>query len=146
MNPLTQKFTIAEHGHGDCWRTAFACVLGKTDPEEVPDFGFDPETKECRDSWWDETCDWLRTQGYEMVGVGLGPRPEGHEIPEDVRLRLMTETYVVDGLSPRVRPDGGKIYHACVGHKLEVIHDPHPERLGLVGRPYAAYLLTPITT
>jgi len=143
MIKLTQKYTIAEHNRGDCWRTAFACVLDKQSPEEVPDFVYN-EDGVVNENWFMDTWRWLESQGYYLESVGLGDRPEGCEYAEGIAERLRDEIYVVDGLSPRVRPDGSPIYHACVATNLKVIHDPHPERLGLQGKPQTAWLLTPI--
>lgn len=140
---LTQLYTVAEHNRGDCWRTAFACVLGKEKPEDVPDFVYN-DNGQLNDDWFDDTVNWLYAQGYELSSVGLGDGKEFPLFSIDIARRLINETYVVDGLSPRVRPDGEPIYHACVGSNLEVIHDPHPERRGLQGKPHTAWLLTPL--
>lgn len=145
---LTQKFTIAEHGRGDCWRTAFACVLGKEKPEDVPDFVYH-EDGTTNDNYFPDTVNWLYEQGYELQSVGLGewgfgPRGDGREYAPGIAERLLTEACVVTGTSPRVRPDGSRIYHACVAEAGQIVHDPHPERLGLVGNPDTAWLLTPI--
>jgi hypothetical protein len=143
MTELTQLFTIGEHGRGDCWRTAFACVLDKQKPEDVLDFVYS-EDGTLNDDWFADTQEWLLIQGLVLESVGLGQRIEGHEMAPGITERLRIETYVVDGLSPRVRPDGSPIYHACVAHNRKVIYDPHPERKGLAGEPMTAWLLTPI--
>lgn len=143
MRELTQRFTIAEHGRGDCWRTAFACVLDKDQPEDVPDFVYN-EDGTTNDNYFRDTVNWLYDQGYQLESIGLGQRPEGYEITPEIQERLATETYVVTGRSPRKHADGRPIYHACVQRPDGSIYDPHPEKNGFDGKPDAAWLLTSI--
>ncbi|GGG61279.1 hypothetical protein [Hymenobacter glacieicola] len=142
MTELTQLYTIAEHGRGDCWRTAFACVLDKQRPEEVPDFVYNADGTP-NDNYFPDTVNWLWEQGYELQSVGLGQRPAGYEMAAETAERLKTESYVVTGRSPRKYPDGRPIYHACVRRGDGTIYDPHPEKNGLDGNPDSAWLLNP---
>lgn len=148
MTELTQLYTIAEHGRGDCWRTAFACVLNKEKPEDVPDFVYNQDGT-TNDNYFPDTVNWLFDQGYELESVGLGnwgfgPRGDGREYAPGIAERLATEVFVVTGRSPRRRSDGSSIYHACVRRVDGSIYDPHPEKRGLDGNPDSAWLLTPI--
>lgn len=144
MTELTQLYTVAEHGYGDCLRTAFACVLDKQHPEEIPMFTFH-EDGTPTDDWHLEMIRWFRANGYEWDTVSLAGVREGREMAPGT-LELLDGYYVVSGISPRTYPDGSIMTHAVVayGRNSKIVHDPHPLRTGIVGLPDLAYVLIPL--
>lgn len=115
MKPVTQT----EFGkRGNCWLACIASVLD-VPLESVPDV----------------------TDLYEA-----NERGEGKSARAIVKHWLMSEHglylyHLHAGLVPLVRPRGYHIMsgkgprgylHACVGHEGVIVHDPHPDRSGLV--------------
>lgn len=102
---------------GDCYRTAFACLLD-LHPLEVPHFA---ET----DEWWDATQAWAKSRGAQVIYLPL-PIPgdwAGWWAEQAPRL----EHVILGGPSPR-----GTFGHVVVGRPdLTVVHDPHPSGAGL---------------
>lgn len=147
ITKLTQKFTVAEHGKGDCLRTAFACVLGESDPAALPLFIYndDEEMSDAGEGWFLDMIRYFRTRGYELDTVNLEAVHEGREMAPGTE-DLLAGYYVGAGQSPRDYPDGSYMSHAVVCHGIEstVVHDPHPSRAGLRTRATFAYTLTPI--
>ncbi|TGE29823.1 hypothetical protein [Hymenobacter metallicola] len=144
MKPLTQLYTVAEHGIGDCLRTAFACVLDKEKPNDLPLFTYNEDLTEAGPGWFLDLIHWFREQGYELDTVNLKAIREGREMAPGT-LELLDGYYVASGVSPRTYPDGTIMHHAVVAHgrNMEIVHDPHPSREGLKDLPEMAYTLTP---
>lgn len=143
MTELTQLFTVAEHGRGDCLRTAFACVLGKEKPDDVPIFIYD-EDGNNNPEWHLTMHKWFWEQGYEWDTVSLEAIRQGREMAPGT-LEMLDGYYVASGRSPRDYPDGSIMHHAVVAHgrDMRIVHDPHPLRTGLRDLPEIAYVLTP---
>lgn len=139
MTELTQLYTVNEHGHGDCLRTALACVLDMARPEDVPVFLYHDDWTE-NDDWFPELIRWLYERGWELSIINLEAVREGREMAPGA-LEMLDGYYVVGGISPRTYPDGSIMHHAVVakGREMEIVHDPHPFRTGIVGLPERAY-------
>ena len=142
MTELTQLYTVAEHGRGDCLRTAFACVLDKAHPEEVPIFIYNDDGTE-NPNWHLEMHQWFWDQGWEWDCVSLEAIRQGKEMYPGT-LEMLDSYYVASGRSPRDYPNGDIMHHAVVAHgrDMRIVHDPHPLRTGLRGLPETAYCLT----
>ncbi|HMY20843.1 MAG TPA: hypothetical protein PKA58_31180 [Polyangium sp.] len=95
------------HERGDCMSACIASIL-ELPLEEVPHFA-------KYDDWRERLDAWLRDRGmYSIEGIFNGDwRPDG--------------LYLLGGKSPR--HDGS---HCVVARGHEVLHDPHPSRLGVL--------------
>lgn len=148
ITKLTQKFTVAEHGKGDCLRTAFACVLGESDPSALPLFIYndDEDMSDTGPDWFANMWRWFYDRGWELDTVNLEAFRAGNEMAPGTA-ELLNGYYVASGQSPRDYPDGSYMSHAvvCFGPDSEVVHDPHPLRTGLRTKATLAYTLTPHT-
>lgn len=120
MTPVDQQ--ILEDGRGDCLRACVCSVLD-LDPDEVPnfaDFGF-----------MDAVDKWLNDMGKAFLRISL---------PKETNVNAFyfwtPGPMLVWGTSPRPRLDGGTKQHMVVakpkGYGLEIVHDPHPDRTGLL--------------
>lgn len=116
MKPVTQTVTTVPGGN--CFSACVASLL-ELSIDEVPYFMSDPET------WWERFLDWLRPRGYYALCVPYSTSwwPNGY--------------HIIGGRSPR------DTSHAVVGLGEKIVHDPHPDRTGLVKREDVT-LLVPI--
>lgn len=125
MIPVDQD--IFGGGKGNCWAACLATLLDKP-LSEVPNF-----CGEMGDAWWEETQSWLQGQGLYGIEVFLaGDGPWLMSLPP--------VPVILTGKSPR-----GEFGHACVGrisgNDIEFIHDPHPSREFLGGKPERLFFL-----
>lgn len=123
MKPVTQ--TIVDDGRGNCYAACIASLLDLP-IDAVPNF---VEAEDMHQAAWK----WLAERGLRPVRMCFPS------------LEALQSTYfdhpglycVLSGESPRRKADGGKKWHAVVGfaagYGVEVVHDPHPDRTGLVG-------------
>lgn len=118
MKSVDQEFlNDPEKGiNGDCMRAAVASVL-ELSSEKVPNFA-DLPNREC----WHEYIKFLGKNGWGLYSVYVGA---GEPHPEP--LKDECEYYFMIGPSPRDK----NISHQVVGHKGKMIHDPHPDKIGL---------------
>lgn len=95
---------------GDCLKTTIANLMGLP-YEDVPHFA-------QHVNWWDYMRRWARSRGKDFMCF----------TPEDTQLYFeSTDLVLGSGPSPR-----GNFWHACLYNaNLELVHDPHPSRLGL---------------
>lgn len=140
--------TALNERNGDCLSAAIASIL-ELDIEDVPNFNV------LNGDFMARVNEWLRPRGYGWVrtiqpraqrGEGLievGRLPETgsefvhHPMPEGI-LCLVT------GKSPR-----GEWCHSVVGrmvggYNFELLHDPHPDGLGIEGLPLCIEFLVPL--
>lgn len=117
--------------YGDCFRASLASILS-IDPRNVPHFlEGGPESK-----WYKECNAWLERydlffMAYDIRGdAGRGYR----EFYEQSRLCVY---HIISGASPRF-PDE---LHSVVGLNGKVIHDPHPERRGVLDHQEYGFLV-----
>ena len=114
MTPLTQTYFYGgyEEGRtrGNCWQTAIASVLDLP-LETVPHFVQAHEDGVM--DWWAYTLGWLNHHGYVMYSLD--------------RHVYTNEYYLVTGKSPR-----GDFYHVVVYQNGKMVHDPHPDRTGVL--------------
>jgi len=107
MKPVDQ--TDLTSTHGNCLSACVASIL-ELSLADVPWFSLAGE------QWWDVLAAWVRTRGLGVtyyVPLGEMHAPRGYSI--------------VGGASPRF--PGAT--HACVAYDGNVVHDPHPSRVGL---------------
>lgn len=128
MIPITQTelYDPMRPDHrGNCWQTVLASVLDLP-LDEVPHFVQDDHdhdgTKNFEWNWWKRSFDFLRERGLTLEYADLDDSPG--------------EYLLVAGKSPR---GGGAIYHVVIYRDGVMVHDPHPDRTGLlsIDRTYA---------
>lgn len=120
---------------GNCFATCVACLLD-IDVADVPNF--------CAlgDLWWRDFSDWLNERGFSAIVVCM--RTKGAW--SGSMACWANALCIVSGPSPR-----GDFDHAVIGRMsgwegadlYEFVHDPHPEGLGIVGRPRDFTFLVP---
>lgn len=117
--PVTQQILHGEgEENGDCLRAAVASLLCLS-IDQVPHFlSKDNENRE--DHWWDLMSRWLHARGLTMVNV-----PYREDWVSDW---LRNAYYLLAGPSPRFP----KELHQVVARGTEVVHDPHPDRTGIL--------------
>lgn len=124
MRPVAQTtFGTMKDGDereaGNCFSACIASIL-ELPVEAVPNF--------CQHKDWFSRCNqWLNERGYCYLEFGLGT-----EVQE---WSSFTGYCVLVGDSPR----GCK--HAVVGHRAQMIHDPHPSGEGLLSIELIGYLI-----
>lgn len=110
-DPLRGDGHNAEGLSGDCLKTTVVNLTGRA-YEDVPHFA-------QYLSWWDTMRRWARSFNNDFICLS----------PEDTQYFLCgTDLVVGSGPSPR-----GDFWHSALfTANLELVHDPHPSRKGLV--------------
>jgi hypothetical protein len=134
MKPVTQEITTG--GEGDCLSACLASLL-ELEGREVPKFLRDHGPKgmlTAARSWLVENfglsliCFYIEKVPIKWLGSAPG------------QLCIAVGRSAVPG----------GLFHAVVGRlsdegsAFEIIHDPHPLRRGITGRPRALYFLVPV--
>ena len=115
--------TVTDPKKGNCWAACIASFLGLS-IDLVPNF-----CDKYPNRWLLETIKWLSAYNYALVYVDLTRiDAKDLEIPIDM-------PFIVCGKSPR-----HNCYHACIMEQkidgtLKLVHDPHPDGTGIVGKP-----------
>jgi hypothetical protein len=132
-----QHQTIIDKDIGNCFATCIACLLD-LDVADVPNF------ITLSDLWWREFTDWLNARGYSAIMVDMRIKGAWSGSMACWSHALC----VVGGQSPR-----GDYGHAVVGRMTgwldegdelyELVHDPHPDGTGIVGKPHDFLFLVP---
>jgi hypothetical protein len=111
--------------HGDCYRTALACLLGLR-PDEVPHFADEAATK--GQSFQRKAGEWLADRGLALVRQWY---PGGIADLPGILCRVACENtgsyYLVTGRSPT------GVNHVVIARNHRIVWDPHPDDVGLVG-------------
>lgn len=128
MTPVDQRVIASTpEAPGDCLSACVASVLDLP-LDEVPLFAAMPD-------WLGAFTRWLDARGLALVYLAFGKDEWPWLPPRDLPL-------IVGGQSPR-----GPWGHAVIGiwrdGAMEVLHDPHPSRAGILGDPTRVYLLVP---
>lgn len=111
--------------HGDCHRTAIACLLN-LEPEDVPHFAAISMEDESID--WDAAVkDFLAGQGLAQVDVFYHGDSPLEDVLSAVGARNKGVYYLLGGMSPR------GTNHTVVGCGGRIAWDPHPDGGDLVG-------------
>jgi len=101
----------AEGRPGDCWKACVASLLDVQDYDSVPHFV-------ALEDWWGETVKYV----WAETGKSLRKWRDPAFIPEGL------DYFIGTGPSPR-----GDFYHAViVDRDGNLVHDPHPSRLGIL--------------
>lgn len=116
MKPVDQ--TTFGQGTGNCFSACVASVL-ELAIADVPYF------MGAGDEWFSEFVAWCAKRQIDVDFSTAFPAPAGAHV-------------IVGGTSPRT--GGG---HACVALDGAIVHDPHPDRTGLVGDWWDWIALTP---
>jgi len=101
---------------GDCMRACVASIF-EFPIEEVPHF----VEKEGKGGWIKSYLRFLHSIGWSVYAVEA--KDGKHELPEPGEHAY----YAAIGTSPR----DPEVNHMVVCHKGQVVHDPHPDKLGL---------------
>ncbi len=104
--------------YGNCWEACLASLL-EIPIEDVPELNAgDPEDTEGL--WVLNTNTWLATRGLMFL--------EFPSLPPDDYAHMGIDTYhIIIGPSPRKNGS-----HAVVGRNGKIVHDPHPDKTGLL--------------
>lgn len=107
---------------GDCYRACVASVL-EIPIEEVPHFA-----ELHGDNMFEEADKWFSQRGIYSLRFFIKNYDE-----DRVYIWGRGAHCIVSGQSPR----GKNIHHAIVGYasgyNIDMIHDPHPDRTGIIG-------------
>ncbi len=137
MTPVDQ--TIFEDHHGNCYAACIASLLDLP-LDKVPNFidlaGQDGNMTSIAAKWLEERG-WALWECHYLSQDDISHVFWGHRGPKHC---------ILSGVSPRRRADGSKKWHATVGkvggYGIEMAHDPHPSRAGLVeGTRWVTFLL-----
>ena len=117
MIPVDQ--TKLGFGSGNCGAACIASIL-EISIEDIPNFhGDDPKDA---DTYWSNICKWCENKPFMLVSFYIPNEYDAKEILKDCWC-------IASGLSPRRTEEWHR--HAVVWRNGEIVHDPHPSRLGL---------------
>lgn len=125
MTPITQdKFVkfdqdgITKVQRGNCFAACIASLL------DIP-LNQVPNVEELFDcyAWYDVFCSWLETKGFTFE---TGTKQECEK---------SGDYYLVSGDSPR-----GNFKHIVIYKNGKMVHDPHPDRTGILTEHIFEYL------
>lgn len=128
MIPIDQ--TIFGFKKGNCHQACLASVLEES-LEDIPNFWEGNE--ENVEGFWKDQRKWLRFRGWNIINVRF---EEEYNIKESLNEAIV----IAMGKSPRDISN----YHAVVWQSGEIIHDPHPSKDGLIGKPKEFSILFPL--
>jgi hypothetical protein len=154
MTPHTQRDLGDETG--DCFATCIASILD-IPLESVPNFRRIQTETECYDMIM-AADKWLREHHKKrFISIELYDHQEGPEKGSPLTRQCIlnrlfyanqNDLVILSGESPRRRADGGKKYHCVVARAdcwgFEMVHDPHPDREGIIGEPYGVKWIVPL--
>ncbi len=124
MKPVDQTILHDEMAFrsGDCYRACVASIL-EIPVEEVPHFA-----ELYQDNMYNEAEKWFASRGVYSIRLFIKDFSQNR-----IFLWGMGAHAIVSGLSPR----GKNVHHSIVGHadgyNVTMVHDPHPDRTGIVG-------------
>ncbi len=99
---------------GNCLQAAIASLLDLP-LGDVPHFVQDHVDSDGQRDWWDSLVAFVRSQGWNPhAAMPITDYPDQH--------------LFVSGPSPR----GGGIWHVVIYRDGQLVHDPHPDRTGLL--------------
>lgn len=104
---------------GNCFSACVASLF-EIPLEEVPYFMDSP-------NWWDSFLEWLETRGWTALSL---PLVDSSMVPPGL--------HILSGQSPRFTR---RSLHAVVAKGRKIVHDPHPDRAGIVTREDAVVLV-----
>ena len=113
MKPVMQKYLHNSKQRGDCWRACIASIL-ECDIDIFPD----PNRIKDWSTLYNDTVELLDKMGYSYESIPVS------------MLRCDCRGYIIAiGKSPRSKRK--RITHAVVWNN-GIVHDPHPDRTGLL--------------
>lgn len=123
VDMLVPNHNPAEGRIGDCFRCAVASIL-ELPAADVPHFMDYPWDDPDQGRWFKDLNEWLRPYGLAYMEVTAHP-----DAPWD------WDAFKAAGFDPFHIMSGNSIRakHSVVAMSGEIVHDPHPARLGLVG-------------
>jgi hypothetical protein len=107
---------------GDCYRACIASIL-ELNIEDVPHFMIQEPRQRIK-----SLLQFLGEYGYTLYSVeGL----VDYTYPDE------NDYYIVSGISPK----DSKIKHAVIGYNGKIVHDPHPDKSGIISYDYSEIFL-----
>ena len=126
MTPVDQ--TTFGPGRGNCLAACIASLLDLPRAEDVPEL-VDPRDDPSGRSWRLQIEDWLRERGLGLVSIDALDVPPVIVHPTDLH-------YMAWGRSARAHAR-----HSVIYRDGRMVHDPHPDRTGLVNVDEFAFLV-----
>lgn len=120
MKPIDQ--TIFGFEKGNCFQACIASILEKP-INSIPNFS-DGDFR-------DNIIKWMKDSNNRLMEI------ECNDFISDVDLfnMIFKDIYIIaTGTSPRSPRNENKL-HAVIYHNGELVHDPHPDRKGIIGSP-----------
>jgi hypothetical protein len=114
---------------GNCASACYASLLGLP-LSEVPNFVLSDQGEIDERGAWQRERDWLKARGLALRTIHLWDGAMLDLVHPDPNLFC-----IAVGKSPRSKPGEDGFFHAVIWKGDEVVHDPHPDGTGLVGRP-----------
>ena len=118
MKPVMQTLFYDKDGIGNCFEACLASIL-EMDISEVPLFH--------EKDWFDSFYKWINERGFTFIGT---MRPEDVNYYKDG----IDGYFIVAGESPR--GDHIRGGHAVVFKDGVMVHDPHPDKTGILSIKY----------
>jgi len=116
-NFTTQRYLHKpeDNQNGDCWAACISSLTG-IPLDEVPD----PNSEENKEwpVYWVNMYKFLQQRGFDMCCINVSEFKE-----EDYCIAV--------GKSPRCIGVNSDLYHAVIWNK-GIVHDPHPDRTGIL--------------
>lgn len=94
---------------GNCLATVISCIMDLDSAEDVLQV-----QEYAYNQWYPMLRKWLKKQGHELKTI------EGHQKDDSF--------YFVIGTSPRDK----LISHICIYQNGKLVHDPHPDGIGIL--------------
>lgn len=113
VNQTVYGLTPEGKVNGNCFPACVASILGLP-LEQVPFF-----TTESQDAQLADANRWLKQFRLQLV-----MEPNLGEFP-------LNQYYIIRGSSPRFPG----YFHMVVGKDGRIVHDPHPDKTGIIGEP-----------
>ena len=115
MKPIDQ--TIFGFKKGNCFQACVASIFER-EINDVPEFMGDGV-----DSFYDNLRKWEGVTGLKFINITVG----------DEDIDIIKNCFVIAaGPSPRDK----KKNHACIYYNGKMVHDPHPDKIGIVAPEY----------
>ena len=123
MKPVDQ--TIFGFKKGDCMRACVASIFEMT-IDEVPNF-----MENGPKAYADNLAAWCQAAGLKFLDILI----EHKELME----YILSDHIIATGASPR----NPEYNHAVICKDGKVVHDPHPDKTGIIGPPqyYTVFLI-----
>lgn len=107
--PLKQTRLNTKEQPGNCYATVLACLMMESSPENVLQI----QEHYKKEHWPTTLNNWLENKGWKLTQI------DGHLYDDSL--------YLVTGNTARDE----NILHICIYQNGELVHDPHPDNIGI---------------